>query len=84
MSNPIPLERSDAAGSFAAKHSLALLEPDPDAPGGVAMCGSGTLVLLQGRRFILTATVLRKHETIYYTMTHEFRDRAGGPDAILP
>jgi hypothetical protein len=61
------------AASFIAKHSLALLVPDHSWPGGVRPVGSGSLVTVDGRHFILTAThvwiALRKSSIIGYSAT---------------
>lgn len=44
------------AASFISKHSVALLLPAENLPGGVRLVGSGSLVTFDGRYFILTAT----------------------------
>jgi len=69
---PVPTDVAHAAAPFVSKHCVALLRPDPMQAGRVAMVGSGTLVRLRGRRFILTAThvwqALRNHSAIHYAL----------------
>ncbi len=61
------------AASFITKHSLSLLVPNQDWPGGTRPVGSCSLVTFDGRRFVLTAThvwkALRKSSLIGYSGT---------------
>jgi hypothetical protein len=72
MGYTVPTERAHDAASFVGRYCLALLRPDPQAYGGVRMVGSGTLVLVGGRRCILTAThvwqKLRQYGEIHFSM----------------
>ncbi len=50
-----PIPNLEAA-SFVGKHSVAFLLPDKGAPGGVGLRASGSLVTLDHKYFVLTAT----------------------------
>jgi hypothetical protein len=65
VSDRVPNERALDAAAFVSKHSVALLIPSPASVGRVGMTGSGALVRLNERCFILTAThvVERTEET---------------------
>jgi hypothetical protein len=79
-SPPVPMDLAHAAAHFVSKHCVALLRPDPKQAGQVAMVGSGTLVRLRGRRFILTAThvwqALRNHPVVHYTLVQRMNHSA--------
>jgi hypothetical protein len=77
------------AASFISKHSVALLLPNESRPGRVRPVGSGSLVTLDGRHFILTAThvwaALRKSEIIYYSAIADRPHGAGlHRDSLTP
>jgi hypothetical protein len=75
MTDKVPDERARDAAAYVAKHSAALLTPSPTRAGGVHLTGSGALVRLNDRRFVLTAThvwnKLKKHDTIHFTSVPE-------------
>lgn len=68
------------AARFIYKHSVAFLAPDRDAPGGVRLVASGSLITFDQRYFILTAThvwaSLRQSPRIHFSaiegISHDF------------
>jgi len=77
----------EEAANFISKHSVAFLLPDKDAPGGVRLKASGSLVTFDQRYFVLTATHvwagLRKSPTIHCSAIADITHRVNLPREAL-